>query len=58
MKYEIKFEWIFAVLLLVSINIMFYVTTDPDIKTAIAMAIVSGFSACIGFIFGKSIPDK
>jgi len=55
---QVKFEWIFATLLLVSLNIALYSFTDGDIRMTIVMAMVSAFSASIGYIFGKSTPDK
>jgi len=58
MKYNVKFEWVFATLLLISLNIALYAFTDADIKMTIVMAMVSAFSASIGYIFGKSVPDK
>lgn len=58
MKYTVKFEWIFATLLLISLNIALYSFSGEDIRMTIVMAMVSAFSASIGYIFGKSTPDK
>lgn len=55
---QIKFEWIFATLILLILTSMYFMSQIEDIKLQIAMALISAFSASIGYIFGKSTPDK
>lgn len=58
MKYEVKFEWIFALLLLLSLDGIFLLVTDVDMKNIILLALSNAFSASVGFIFGKTQPDS
>ena len=55
---RVKFEWIFATLILTVITAIYFMSNLEDVKLQIVMALVSAFSVSIGYIFGKSTPDK
>jgi len=58
MKYNIKFEWVFVIVILLSLLSIYFTTTNDDIRLPIVMAIVAAFSGGVGYIFGKSQPDR
>lgn len=55
---QLKFEWVFATLILLVMVAMYFTSNDIDLKLQVVMAIISAFSVSIGYIFGKSQPDK
>ena len=59
MKYEIKFEWIFAAIVtLILTAYLFFGSPSEDLATAIIMAFVGVVTGITGFIYGKSRPDQ
>lgn len=57
MKYTVKFEWIFAVMLMLACCSII-IWGPSEAKMPAAMALVSGFSGSVGYIYGKTAPDK
>lgn len=57
MNYNIKFEWIFAVMLMVACCVIIWIG-PPEAQMPAAMALISGFSGSVGYIYGKTAPDK
>lgn len=57
MKYEVKFEWIFAVMLMLACCIII-IFGPEEARMPSAMALISGFSGSVGYIYGKSKPDN
>ena len=55
---QIKFEWIFAILILAVMVSMYFTSQDVDLKLQVTMAVISAFSVSIGYIFGKSKPEQ
>jgi len=58
MKYNVKFEWVFVLVILASLLAIYFTTGNDEIRLPIVMAIVASFSGGVGYIFGKSTPDK
>lgn len=61
MKYNIKFEWIFIIMLWVSLNAFFGVSVwvnDKDMMNIILLALTNAFSGGVGYIYGKSKPEQ
>jgi len=59
MKYNIKFEWLFAVLIVLILTAYLFIGNPAeDLATAIIMAFVGVVTGITGFIYGKSTPDK
>jgi len=57
MKYRIKFEWIFAVMLMLAC-IAIIIWGPDEAKMPAAMALISGFSGAVGYIYGSSKPEQ
>lgn len=58
MKYSIKFEWLFILLLWASLNAIYLVSNDPDVRNIILLALTNAFSGGAGYIYGKSKPEQ
>jgi len=54
---NMKFEWVFVTMLLISLNAAMYIMDDVDLKLQIGMALVQAFGVGIGYIFGRNKPE-
>lgn len=58
MKYNIKFEWIFVMLVWASLVAIFFATNDLDMKNIILLALTNAFTGGVAYIYGRSKPEQ
>lgn len=58
MKYNVKFEWLYIVLITLILTAIFFFVQDADVRTQIISAFIGMLTLVGGYLFGKSAPDK
>ena len=58
MKYQIKFEWLYIVLITAVLTAVFFYTQDPEQRNMVLTALIGMLTTVGGFLFGRSTPEK